>query len=116
MSMRWCYLGDLGPGGELDWGQPGGGNIPTSGSLPDLEDLRLYIAIMLLATEGCYRGAIIDHDAYGLKVNGPDLRRIITECYKDTPAILREPVIAQYLEYADTLELNHFVALVAVAM
>lgn len=116
MSMRWSYVGPLGQGGRLDWGQSAGANIPRSGTLPDIEDLSLYQAISRLVTDGAYEGQVIDHDAYGLKVNGADLRQIIEACYKSQPTMLSTPVIARYLEYADNLPPNEFVALVAVAM
>jgi hypothetical protein len=116
MSMRWSYVGPLGPGGQLDWGQSAGANIPRSGTLPDIEDLSLYQAISRLVTDGAYDGQVIDHDAYGLKVNGADLRHIIELCYNLQPSMLKQPLIARYLEYADNLPPDEFVALVAVAM
>lgn len=116
MSMRWSYIGPLGPGGGLDWGQSAGANIPPSGTLPDIEDLSLYQAILKLVREGAYCGKYIDHDAAGLKVNGPELRHIIEDCYRSQPSMLTAPPIKHYLEYADNLLPNEFVALVAVAM
>ena len=116
MAQRWCYVGALGPGGILDWGQPGGGNIPTSGTLPDFEDFRLYNSISELALAGSYHGGIIDFDAYGLKVNGPELRDIITACYMAHPAMMEQRVTRLYLDYADGLGAENHVALVAVAM
>ena len=116
MSMKWSYVGPLGPGGKLDWGRPAGGNIPPSGLLPDIEDLSVYQMISRLTTQGQYGGGIVDFDAYGLKVNGADLRQIIEACYQSEPSMLTGPVIVQYLEYADNLPPNEFVAFVAVAM
>jgi hypothetical protein len=114
--MKWSYVGPLGPGGKLDWGRSAGGNIPPSGLLPDIEDLSLYQMISKLVTDGAFQGQIIDYDAYGLKVNGADLRRIIEACYQSEPSMLAGPVVTQYLEYADNLPLDEFVAFVAVAM
>ena len=116
MSMKWCYVGPLGPGGHLDWGRSAGGNVAPSGALPDIEDLAVYQMISRLVTEGRYSGEIVDYDAYGLKVSGADLRHIIETCYQSQPEMLRAPVIAQYLDYADRLLPDQFVALVAVAM
>lgn len=116
MSLKWSYVGPLGPGGQLDWGRPAGGNIPLSGRLPDIDDLTVYQMISNLVSSGSYEGQIIDFDAYGLKVNGIDLREILEACYQSQPERLREPVIAQYLDYADKLPPDQFVAFVAVAM
>jgi hypothetical protein len=116
MAMRWCYIGELGPGSKLDWGGPEGGNIPIKGPLPDCEDLRLYQAISFLARDGQFEGAIIDFDAYGLRLNGHQLRRVLENCYKGDPSGLKDPVIKQYLEYGDALGEDHFIALVAVAL
>jgi len=116
MSMKWSYVGPLGPGGKLDWGRSTGGNIPPSGLLPDIEDLSVYQMISKLVTDGAFEGQIIDCDAYGLKMNGADLRQIIEASYRSQPEMLTGPVIAQYLEYADSLPPNEFVAFVAVAM
>lgn len=116
MSMKWSYVGPLGPGDHLDWGRSAGGNIPPSGALPDIDDLSVYQMISRLVTEGRYSGQIVDYDAYGLKVSGTDLRHIIETCYQSQPEMLRTPVIAQYLDYADRLPPDQFVAFVAVAM
>lgn len=116
MSMKWSYVGRLGPGDQLDWGRSAGGNIPPTGMLPDIDDLSIYIKIMHLALDGRYGGGIVDFDAYGLKVNGADLRQVIEECYQSEPSMLAGPVITQYLEYADNLPPHEFVAFVAVAM
>lgn len=116
MPMRWSYVGALGRDGMLDWGRSAGANIPSSGTLPNIEDLLIYQAISKLAATGEYEGQVVDHDAYGLKVNGADLRCIIEACYELHPEKLLEPPIAQHLEYADNLPPNQYVALVAVAM
>lgn len=116
MSMKWSYVGPIGPGNQLDWGRSTGGNIPPSGMLPDIDDLTVYQMISGLVSSGKYEGQIIDFDAYGLKVRGADLRQIIEACYQSQPERLSGPVIAQYLEYADNLPPNEFVAFVAVAM
>lgn len=116
MSVKWSYIGPLGPGDMLDWGRSGGGNIPRSGTLPDIEDLTIYQMISGLVTSGRYGGQIIDYDAYGLKVSGADLRHIIETCYQSQPEMLGTPVIVQYLAYADKLPPDQFVAFVAVAM
>lgn len=114
--MKWCYVGELGPGEKLDWGRSIGGNIPTGGILPDIEDTYIYVKILNLAMDGEYDGDIIDVDAYGLKVSGADLRRIIEDCYRSKPKMLRDPIISKYLKYADRLPPDKFVALVAVAI
>jgi hypothetical protein len=92
MSMRWSYVGPLGSGGELDWARSEGGNIPRSGTLPDIEDLTVYQMISRLVREGRYSGQVVDYDAYGLKVSGSDLRQIIETCYQSQPEMLRAPV------------------------
>jgi len=116
MSMKWSYVGPLGSGGKLDWGRSAGGNIPLSGLLPDIEELSVYQMISKLVAEGAFEGQIIDYDAYGLKVNGVDLRQIIEASYQSQPSMLTTRVIARYLEYADNLPPQEFVAFVAVAM
>lgn len=116
MSRKWSYVGPLGPGGKLDWGRSAGGNIPPSGTLPDIEDLAIYQMISRLVISGRYEGQIIDFDAYGLKVSGTEIRQIIEACYQSEPTMLNAPVIARYLEYADQLTLEEHVAFVAVAM
>lgn len=116
MSLKWCYVGELGPGGGLDWGRHAGSNIPTSGILPDLDELSIYIKIMHLALDGEYGGGVVDFDAYGLKVNSADLRQIIEDCYRAEPTMLEGPAISQYLEFADNLPAGKCVAFVAVAM
>jgi hypothetical protein len=114
--MKWSYVGLLGPGDQLDWGRSAGGNIPPSGTLPDIDNLSVYQTISRHVTEGRYGGQVVDYDAYGLKVNGANLRYIIETCYQSQPEMLGTPVIVQYLAYADKLPSNQFVAFVAVAM
>ena len=116
MSLKWCYVGDLGPGGKLDWGRCAGSNIPSSSMLPKLDELSIYIKIMHLALNGEYCGGVVDFDAYGLKVNGAELRRIIEDCYRAEATILEGPAISQYLKFADNLPAVKYVAFVAVAM
>lgn len=116
MSMRWSYVGPLGSDGHLDWGRSAGGNIPPSGTLPNIEDLTVYQTISSLVTAGEYEGLLVDFDAYGLKVSGTDLRQIIEACYEPGSTMLTDPVIAQYLDYADNLPPGEFVAFMAVAM
>ncbi len=87
-----------------------------SGSLPDFEDLGLYIRIKDLAYEGLFQGRMIDFDAHGLKVNGPELRDIIENCYRNNPSVMADSVTRQYLEFANWLGSDRYVALVAVAM
>ena len=116
MAMRWSFVGALGAGKKLDWGGPIGGNIPVGGTLPDIDDTVVYQMIANLASRGEYQGKVIDFDAYGVKVNGPELRHIISECFRDSPGNLDRADIQQYLDYADALGIKKYVAFVAVAM
>ena len=116
MAMRFSYIGELGPGDRLDWGEAGGGNIPVANHLPESGDLTLYLAIARLAMDGQYEGGIVDYDAYGLKVSGRDIRRIIEDCYASEPGRFQAPDVAQYLAFADSLPPDKFVALIAYAV
>lgn len=116
MAMRFSYFGELGPGDRLDWGGAGGSNIPVANHLPESDDLSLYLTISRLAMGGRYEGGIVDHDAYGLKVTGRDIRRIIEECYASTPGGLQGPILAQYLAFADSFPPDKLVALIAYAI
>lgn len=79
MTMRWSCVGRLGPRGALGWGGDWGGNVPASGTLPDIEDTRVYRQIRGLAQEGQYEGRRVDWGAYAIKVNGPELMSVLTE-------------------------------------
>lgn len=113
VAQRFCYIGELGSSGALDWNASPGGNVPASGTLPDLEESSIYFKIMELARKGEYHGAIIDWDAYGLKVNGPELNRIMLECY---PAPPDGSVEKKYIDFAASLGPDRYMALVAVAI
>ncbi|WP_174279902.1 hypothetical protein [Sphingomonas bacterium] len=116
MAQKWCYLGALGPQAELDWQLPDGGNIPASGTLPDVHDYELWMAIRWMADSGRFGGKIIDWDAYGVKVNGPEVEQVLREVYAKQPDRLNQEPISLYLDYARVLGPDRYVALVAVAI
>lgn len=74
-------MGELGPDDSLDWGGMPGGNIPSTGMLPDLYDTKLYLLVRQLAWAGEYGGRDPDWDASALRVNGSDLTAILTRSY-----------------------------------
>ena len=116
MTMRWSYLGRLGPGGALDWGGDDSGNIPTSGTLPDIEDTSVYRQIRGLAQEGRYEGRQVDWGAWAIKVNGPELLSVLTDCYGDLTYCDPKTVLGQHIKYAKKLGETKYVALISTEM
>jgi hypothetical protein len=114
MTMRWSYLGELGPEGRLDWGGSWSGNVPTSGTiLPDNEDTSIYLKIREAAQQGLYDGRQVDWGAFAIKVNGPELLAILTACYGDLNSIAPESVPGRYIRYARALGSEKHVAFVS---
>ena len=109
MTQRWAYVGELGPGGALDWGGDWNGNIPKSGTLPEL-DSEAFWAILHLAEAGAYDGKKTDWGAWALKLNGPQMRDVLTRIYG---ADLSQPPLAAYAQLAEELGADKYVALVA---
>lgn len=117
MSMKWSYLAELGTDGALDWGGDNSGNIPVTGKiLPDCEDLMLYLAIRSLVNSGAYEGRWVDWGACALKVNGPQLLTILSDCYGDTGKFAPDGLLTKYVAYANTLGADKQVALISVEM
>lgn len=117
MSMRWSYLAELGPDGALDWGGDNSGNIPVTGKiLPDCEDLKLYLAIRSLVREETYEGRWVDWGACALKVNGPQLLTILSNCYGDIAKFAPDGLLARYAAFANALGADKQVALLSVEM
>lgn len=117
MVMRWSYLGNLGPGGTLDWDGDSHGNIPASGHiLPDIEDTKIYLKICEHARSGNFDGRQVDWGAHALKVNGPELVSILTEVYNRPEDVPPNSVIGRHFAYAQKLGELKYVALVAVEL
>lgn len=116
ISLRWVYVGELGPGGGLDWKGSPGGNIPQSGMLPDIFDTSLYLLVRSLAAKGEYEGRDVDWDASAIKVNGMTMRTVLESAYgkQALSAAAADSVLRTYLDFASRLGKRH-VALVAVA-
>jgi len=110
MTQRWAYIGDLGKDGALDWGGDYNGNIPQGGRLPDLGS-NAFWAIFGLARDGAYDGRQLDWGAWAIKVNGPQLRDVLTGIFGE--ALGASPAAAPYLALADELGADQFVAFVA---
>lgn len=109
MTQRWAYVGDLGEGGALDWGGSYSGNIPTGGRLPDLNS-KAFWRVYRLAEDGAYAGRQLDWGAWGIKVNGPQLREVLISIYGEALTVAPIP---QYLALADELGETQFIAFVA---
>jgi hypothetical protein len=117
MTMRWSYIGELGPNDRLDWGGDNTCNIPVSGQfLPDWNDNSLYFRIKQFADCGEFEGRQIDWGAWAVKVNGPELQRILSDCYGDLDAVKPDVLLGRYVSFAKELGEDHRVALVACAM
>lgn len=114
MPIRMSYLGKLGPEGKLDWGGSWTGNIPAAGHiLPDNNDITIYQNIKEHACRGDYEGDQVDWGAYAIKVNGPDLLNVLSECYGDLRVVDPNSLKGRYVNYAETLGSNHYVAFIA---
>ena len=115
--MRWSYVGALGKDGALDWGGDDSGNIPASGHyLPDWEDTKLYRWIKVYAQEGTFEGRQIDWEAHAIKVNGPEMLRVLEEAYGGTEGVDRETLLGRYAAFAHKLGTENYVAMVAAEM
>lgn len=108
MTQRWAFAGELGPNDALDWGGTWSGNVPKS-ILPDLGSDAFWV-IMRLAADGPFEGKQIDWGAWALRLNGPQLRDVLTRIYG---ADLSPARTAPYAALADELGENKFIALVA---
>lgn len=107
----WAYVAELGSGGVLDWGGDDSGNLPRNRLLPDLNGA--FGTIYQLAKDGAYDGLQLDWGAWGLKVNGPQLREVLTAIYGDGVVSAARPPIDSYLKLADELGEHRYVAFVA---
>ena len=117
MPMTWSYLGKLGPEGKLDWGGSSTGNIPATGwILPDLDDLKIYLKIREHARNGNYEGKQIDWGAFAIKVNGPELLTVLSECHDNIESVNLESLLGRYVSYAKSLGSKNYVAFVSVEL
>ncbi len=117
MPMRWSYLANLGPDDKLDWGGSWSGNIPASGHvLPDIEDTGVYLKIRDHARSGNYEGVEVDWGAYAIKVNGPDLLQILSECFAKIDTMRPDSIIGRYVTYAKSLGHDKYIALLSVEL
>ena len=115
--MRWSYLGKLGPEGKLDWGGTWSGNIPATGwILPDIDDLKIYLKIRDHARNGNYEGLRVDWGAFAIKVNGPELLTVMSECHDDIESVDLESLLARYVSYAKSLGSKKYVAFLSVEL
>ena len=115
--MRWSYIGALGKDGGLDWGGNDSGNIPASGHyLPDAEDTKLYLTIKGYAQEGAFEGRQIDWGAHAIKVNGPEMLRVLEEAYGSTDGVDPKTLLGRYAAFARKLGTEKYMALVAAEM
>lgn len=116
MTMRWSYLGALGPGDALDWGGDYSGNIPAAGTLPDIQDTSVYRQIRGLAQEGQFEGRQVDWGAWAIKVNGPELMSVLADCYGDLSDRDPKSVLGRHIQYAKKLGETKYVALISTEM
>ena len=115
--MRWSYVGSLGKDGALDWGGNDSGNIPVSGSfLPDWQDIKLYRWIKGYAQEGAFEGRQVDWGAFAIKVNGPEMLRVLEEAYGNTEGVDRKDLLGKYAAFAHKLGTENYVAMIALEM
>ena len=106
----------LGPRGVLDRGGDDSGNIPSAGTPPDMEDIRVYRQIRGLAQEGRYEGRQVDWGAWAIKVNGPELMSVLADCYGDLTDCDPNTVLGRRIKYAKKLEHGKYVALISTEM
>lgn len=115
--MRWSYVGALGKDGALDWGGDNSGNIPASGHyLPDWEDTKLYRWIKGYAQEGAFEGRQTDWGAHAIKVNGPEMLRVLEEAYGSTKEVDPKTLLGKYAAFAHELGTENYIAMVAVEL
>jgi hypothetical protein len=112
MTQRWAYVGELGPDGALDWGGTHTGSVPNSGRLKDL-DGRAFWTVLRLAEEKQFEGRQTDWGAWAVKVNGPELRRVLEASYGVACMEKPWPPVDDYLALAEELGDARYVALVA---
>ena len=112
--MRWSYIGALGKDGALDWGGDYSGNVPASGHyLPDAEDTNLYRWIKRYAEEGAFQGRQIDWGAHAIKVNGPEMLRVLEEAYGSLEEVNPKTILGKYAAFARKLGTENYIAMVA---
>lgn len=117
MTMRWSYLAKLGPDGALDWGGDDSSGIPASGHiLPDLLDTKVYLRIRQLARAGLHDGRDVDWGACAIKVNGPELMQILTDCYDNLADAKPDSLLGRYAAYAKALGLERYIAFLSVEL
>ena len=115
--MRWSYVGALGKDGALDWGGNDSGNIPATGHyLPDWEDLKLYRWIKDYAQEGAFEGRQVDWGAWAIKVNGPEMLRVLEEAYGSTEEVKPKTLLGKHAAFAHKLGTENYVAMVALEL
>lgn len=117
MTMRWSYLASLGRDGALDWGGDATSGIPASGHiLPDLEDTKVYLRIRQLARAGLHEGRDVDWGACAIKVNGPELMQILTDCYDTLGDAKPDSLLGRYVAYARSLGAGKYIAFLSVEL
>ena len=115
--MKWSYIGDLGPNGNLDWGGSSTGNIPfRDPNLPDNNDLEVYLEIKQFVKEGRFDGRWIDWGAVAIKVDGPGIMEVLASAYDGVSNLPTTPVTAAYVRYAEELGAGNFVAFIALEL
>ncbi len=111
MTERWIYIGELGENGALDWGgDPNLGNIPKHLQPSIYGDDGFWIVVRLVDS-GEFEGGKIDWGAWALKLNGPQLREVLTRVF--SAGIWPKQAIDDYVAFADKLGPGEYVALVA---
>jgi hypothetical protein len=117
MPLKWSYIGDLGPNGDLDWGGSSTSNIPRQGpSLPDNEDLAVYLRIKQLVSEGRFDGRWVDWGAVAIKVDGPGILEVLALAHGGMDRLPKTPINAAYVKYAEELGAGNFVAFIALEL
>ena len=111
MTERWIYIGELGENGALDWGgDPNLGNIPKHLQPSIYGDDGFWIVVRLVDS-GEFEGRKIDWGAWALKLNGPQLREVLTRVF--SVDIRRGNAAEEHIAFADKLGPDKYVALVA---
>jgi hypothetical protein len=68
------------------------------------------------AREGAFEGRQVDWGAFAIKVNGPEMLRVLEEAYGSTMEVDPKTLLGRYAAFARELGTENYVAMVSTEM